>query len=205
MKKNHHKLSNIFQIAKGISYTQITQNTKIMICQIHGKLLKMHLLANSPTKPNPKPNCHDSLMILIGFIFIYFKCFWRFISCWLYKWWFFVCFLFLIFPHHTSQVLGSLEDERTFSDVSFLKNKLRNQLTEHLPLVTTMCTQKHYTLTSFLVKKLFRIGERANQSKVDMHRVYDSYRITYNANLFRVFFSTSWSIQISEQKQLIDS
>ena len=97
MKKNHHKLSNIFQIAKGISYTQITQNTKIMICQIHGKLLKMHLLANSPTKPNPKPNCHDSLMILIGFIFIYFKCFWRFISCWLYKWWFFVFFCFCFF------------------------------------------------------------------------------------------------------------
>lgn len=47
------------------------------------------------------------------------------------------------------QVLGSIEDERTFLNVSFMKNKLHNHLTEHLPLVTSMLTQEHYTLTSF--------------------------------------------------------
>jgi hypothetical protein len=84
--------------------------------------------------------------------------------------WFFAGFLFfvdlcslLIFGFllifcmcllHTLQVLGSVEDERTFSNVAFLKNKLRNRLTEHLPLVTTMFAQKHYTLTSFPYKEV---------------------------------------------------
>jgi hypothetical protein len=35
-------------------------------------------------------------------------------------------------------VLGSVQDERCFSSLSFLKNKLRNALDEHLELVVGM-------------------------------------------------------------------
>lgn len=47
------------------------------------------------------------------------------------------------------QVLGSIEDERTILNVSSMKNKIHNHLTEHWPLVTSMFTKEHYTLTSF--------------------------------------------------------
>ncbi len=36
------------------------------------------------------------------------------------------------------QVLGLVEDECTFSTLSFTKNKLRNQLVEHLPTIVGM-------------------------------------------------------------------
>jgi hypothetical protein len=47
------------------------------------------------------------------------------------------------------QVLGSVEDERTFSSLSFLKSKLRNRLTTHLDLVVRMFAQDFYTLNNF--------------------------------------------------------
>lgn len=47
------------------------------------------------------------------------------------------------------QVLGSVEDERTFSSLSFLKSKLRNRLTTHLDLVVRMFAQDFYTLNTF--------------------------------------------------------
>lgn len=46
-------------------------------------------------------------------------------------------------------VLGSIEDERAFSTVGFVKGKLRNKLGEHLPLCVQMFTQKFYGLKSF--------------------------------------------------------
>lgn len=46
-------------------------------------------------------------------------------------------------------VLGSVEDERCFSSLGFLKNKVRNSLDEHLPLVVTMFSQKIYNLRTF--------------------------------------------------------
>lgn len=52
-------------------------------------------------------------------------------------------------------VIGSVEDERTFSTLSFLKNKLRNALNEHLPLVVGMYSQKLYTLDSFPYQAAF--------------------------------------------------
>ena len=55
--------------------------------------------------------------------------------------------------HPILLVLGSIEDKRTFSNVSFLKNKLHNRLTVHWPLAKTMFAQKHYKLTSFLYKE----------------------------------------------------
>ena len=45
------------------------------------------------------------------------------------------------------QVLGSVEDERTFSSLSFLKDKTRNRLDNaHLSLVVGMHAQEVYTL-----------------------------------------------------------
>ena len=46
-------------------------------------------------------------------------------------------------------VLGSIEDERTFSTLSFMKNKLKNRLNVHLPLAVAMHPQEFYTLTDF--------------------------------------------------------
>jgi hypothetical protein len=43
-------------------------------------------------------------------------------------------------------VLGSVEDERTFSTLSFMKNKLRNRLSINLPLVVGMHAQQFYGL-----------------------------------------------------------
>ena len=48
------------------------------------------------------------------------------------------------------QVLGSVEDERTFSSLSFLKDKTRNRLDNaHLSLVVGMHAQEAYTLKTF--------------------------------------------------------
>ena len=47
-------------------------------------------------------------------------------------------------------VLGSIENERAFSSVEFVKGKLRNKLGDHLPLCVQMFTQKFYTLKNFL-------------------------------------------------------
>lgn len=46
-------------------------------------------------------------------------------------------------------VLGSVEDERVFSWVSFLKSKVRNSLDKHLQCVVGMYSQKIYTLETF--------------------------------------------------------
>jgi hypothetical protein len=46
-------------------------------------------------------------------------------------------------------VLGSVEDERTFSTLNFMKNKLRNRLSTHLPLVVGMHAEQFYGLTDF--------------------------------------------------------
>ena len=47
------------------------------------------------------------------------------------------------------KVLESVEDERTFSTLSFMKNRLRNRLSTHLPLVVGMHVQEFYGLSNF--------------------------------------------------------
>lgn len=47
------------------------------------------------------------------------------------------------------QVLGSVEDERCFSSLAFLKNKLRNSLDMHLECVVGMYSQKIFSLETF--------------------------------------------------------
>jgi hypothetical protein len=48
-----------------------------------------------------------------------------------------------------AMVLGSVQDKRTFSCVTFMKTKVRNRLTTHLPLVVTMKTQPFFNITNF--------------------------------------------------------
>jgi len=47
-------------------------------------------------------------------------------------------------------ILGSVEDERCFSSLAFLKNKLRATSNPHLPFVVSTYSQKFFTLKSFL-------------------------------------------------------
>lgn len=54
-------------------------------------------------------------------------------------------------------VLGSVEDERAFSSLSFLKDKVRNKLDgDHLGLVVGMHNQTVYSLTSFPYEECFK-------------------------------------------------
>lgn len=47
------------------------------------------------------------------------------------------------------QVLGNVEDERTYSSLSFLKSMLQNRLTTHLDFLVRMFSQGIYTLNTF--------------------------------------------------------
>jgi hypothetical protein len=49
-------------------------------------------------------------------------------------------------------VLGSVEDERCFSNVKFLKSCQRNRLGKHLPLVVRMFGQQYFSLDNFPYK-----------------------------------------------------
>ncbi len=51
------------------------------------------------------------------------------------------------------QIVGSVEDEKCFSTLAFLKSKLWNKLTTHLPLVVRMfaqCTFQNFPYASVL-------------------------------------------------------
>jgi hypothetical protein len=50
-------------------------------------------------------------------------------------------------------VLGSVEDERCFSSLKFLKSCQRNRLGKHLPLVVRMFGQKYFSLENFPYKE----------------------------------------------------
>jgi hypothetical protein len=47
------------------------------------------------------------------------------------------------------QIVGSVEDESCFSMLTFMKSKLCNKLTTHLPLVVHMFAQRFFTLQNF--------------------------------------------------------
>jgi hypothetical protein len=49
----------------------------------------------------------------------------------------------------TVQILSSVEDERCFSTLAFMKSKLCNRLTIHLSIVVRMFAQQFYTLENF--------------------------------------------------------
>jgi hypothetical protein len=51
------------------------------------------------------------------------------------------------------QIISNMEDEKCFSTLAFMKSKLRNKLTTHLPIVVRMFTQQFYTLENFAYVK----------------------------------------------------
>lgn len=46
-------------------------------------------------------------------------------------------------------ILGSVEDERTFSTLSFMKSKVRNRLAGHLDACVKLYAQDFFTLRNF--------------------------------------------------------
>jgi hypothetical protein len=46
-------------------------------------------------------------------------------------------------------ILGNVENERLFSTITFMKSKLRNQLTINLDMVVRMYAQDFFTLQTF--------------------------------------------------------
>lgn len=52
-------------------------------------------------------------------------------------------------------VLGSVEDERLFSSVGFLKSKLQNNLEEHIQVVVGMFSQRLYSIDTFPYQLVF--------------------------------------------------
>lgn len=50
-------------------------------------------------------------------------------------------------------VLGSMEDERTFSTLNFMKSKLHNRLSGHIDTCVKLFSQDFFTLKSFPVSK----------------------------------------------------
>ena len=52
-------------------------------------------------------------------------------------------------------VIGSVEDERLFSSLKFLKSKLRSSLMKNLEVIVGMFSQRIYTLDNFPYQKVF--------------------------------------------------
>jgi hypothetical protein len=50
-------------------------------------------------------------------------------------------------------VIGSVEDERTFSTLSWLKSKVRNRLNDHLDCTISVYSQKYFELSTFPYEK----------------------------------------------------
>ena len=55
-------------------------------------------------------------------------------------------------------VLGSCQDERTFSNLAFVKNKVQNYLCGHLADTMKFYSQGYYTLESFPLLRHMLIG-----------------------------------------------
>jgi hypothetical protein len=51
------------------------------------------------------------------------------------------------------QIVGNVKNGCNFSTLAFMKSKLCNMLTTHLPLVVRMFAQQFYTLQNFLYAK----------------------------------------------------
>jgi hypothetical protein len=58
------------------------------------------------------------------------------------------------------QITGFVEDERTFSTLTFMKMRLWNKLYEHLDLVVCMFAKLLYTIDSFPYNDVITIWTR---------------------------------------------
>jgi hypothetical protein len=64
-------------------------------------------------------------------------------------------------------VLGSVEDERKFSTVSFMKNRLRNCLSSNLGLVVGFKSQKFFDIESFPYDAAFESWRNETKQQAD--------------------------------------
>jgi hypothetical protein len=53
-------------------------------------------------------------------------------------------------------ILGSVEDERTFSSLNFLKDRFQNRLDQHLQVVVGMHGQQVYNMENFPYDSCFK-------------------------------------------------
>jgi hypothetical protein len=74
-------------------------------------------------------------------------------------------------------ILGSVKDERTFSTMSFMKDKLQNKLSTHLPLVVDMHSQQFFTLENFPYNDAFDDWKKVNHREELMG--HDFYSVCY--------------------------
>jgi hypothetical protein len=65
-------------------------------------------------------------------------------------------------------VLGSVEDERTFSTLSFMKDKLRNRLQTHLPLVVSMHNQSFFDINTFPYEEAYSEWKKSSRLTDDI-------------------------------------
>ncbi len=66
------------------------------------------------------------------------------------------------------QIMGTMEDERTFNNMTFYEDKLYNKLCEHLDLVVHMYAQPFYAIYNYPYHIWCNHGLDCKQSKEGM-------------------------------------
>jgi hypothetical protein len=66
------------------------------------------------------------------------------------------------------QILGSVEDEHTFSTFSFMESKLRNRLCEHFATIMGMFSQPFFTLEKFPYDATFEEWKKAKVRQLEV-------------------------------------
>jgi len=66
------------------------------------------------------------------------------------------------------QVLDSVEDERMFLTLNFMKTKLRNQLQDHLPMIVGMYSKSHFTMQNFMFDSTFNDWYSVKNQQVEV-------------------------------------
>ena len=64
------------------------------------------------------------------------------------------------------KVFESVKDKQTFSTMTFIKNKLLNRLSTHLPLVICMHVQEFYGLYNFSYDVAYDKQKSSNKKEV---------------------------------------
>ena len=91
------------------------------------------------------------------------------------------------------QIMGSVEDKRVFSILSFMKTKVRNKWTNHLDLMVCMFCQNYWHLDNFLFDDVF---DAWNQVKDMLHHAI-SWGI-FHCHLVMIVYSSFDSFDLCE-------
>jgi len=66
------------------------------------------------------------------------------------------------------QILGSVEDEHTFSTFSFMESKLQNKLCQHFAIIVGMFSQPFFTLENFPYDATFEGWKKAKLHQLEV-------------------------------------